>query len=55
MAIDGTTNKIKQFHNERPALQVELSWGHNHGVTIEHSPTKIADYPFPEESEEDYV
>jgi hypothetical protein len=44
--------KIKQFHNERPALNVELSWGHNHGVTIDHSPTKIEDYPFSEDEDD---
>ena len=45
--------KVKQFHNERPALNVELSWGHNHGVTIDHSPTRIGDYPFPQDEDDD--
>lgn len=44
--------KIKLFHAEKPDLQIELSWGHNHGTTIEHSPTKMSDYPFPVEEDD---
>jgi hypothetical protein len=43
---------VVQFWENPPDLKVELSWGHNHGVTLEHSPTLMADYPFPE-SEDD--
>ena len=46
------SGRIKQFHEERPAIVVELLWGHNHGVTIDYSSTRIADYPFPEEEDD---
>lgn len=47
--------KIKQFHSPQPdtVLNVELSWGHNHGVTVEYGSTAIKDYPFPQEEEID--
>jgi hypothetical protein len=45
---------VKLFWNNEPALQVEIDWGHNHGVTIDHSPTKLQDYPFPQEHDENY-
>ena len=44
---------ILQFWENEPDLKVELSWGHNHGVTIDHSPTKLGDYPFPQEDDDD--
>ena len=50
-SVSGGT--IIQFWESEPELKVELDWGHNHGVTIEHSPTRIADYPFPEDGEDD--
>ena len=45
---------VQQFWESRPDgfLKVELDWGHNHGVTVEHSPTVIGDYPFPEGEED---
>jgi hypothetical protein len=44
--------RIKQFWSGRPDINVVLSWGHNHGMTIEHSPTVIKDYPFPADEDE---
>jgi hypothetical protein len=45
---------VLQFWGSEPDLEVKLSWGHNHGVTIDHSPTNLGDYPFPEvESDDD--
>lgn len=38
---------VRQFWEQTPELSVEADWGHNHGVTIEHSETKVQDYPFP--------
>ena len=46
-------NTILQFWEKDADLQVELSWGHNHGVTIDHSPTRTADYPFPKNTDDD--
>jgi len=47
---------VLQFWEQKPELSVEANWGHNHGVTIEHSGTKIKDYPSSQvEDEEDYV
>jgi hypothetical protein len=45
--------RIKLFWEVQPVLDYELSWGHNHGVTIEHDGTELGDYP-PKE-DEDYV
>lgn len=44
--------EVLQFWGEKPELEVELSWGHNHGTTIDHSPTEIGDYPFPQDEDE---
>jgi hypothetical protein len=44
---------VLQFWKNQPDLKVELDWGHNHGVTIEYSPTNIGDYPFPENDEDE--
>jgi hypothetical protein len=38
---------VLQFWQHKPDLEVKVDWGHNHGVTIEHSPTVLGDYPFP--------
>lgn len=45
---------VVQFWENKPEVEVELSWGHSHGVAIDHSPTSLADYPFPED-EDDYA
>lgn len=45
--------RIKLFWEVQPVLDTEVSWGHNHGMTIDYEGTKIGDYP-PEENE-DYV
>lgn len=45
---------ILQFWGREPDLDCECNWGHQHGVTIDMSETKIADYP-PTNDEEDYV
>lgn len=45
---------ILQFWGQAPDLNAECDWGHNHGVTIDMSETKIGDYP-PTADEEDYV
>lgn len=47
---DGT---IKLFWEVEPVLEHELSWGHNHGMTIEYEGTELKD--FPPEGDEDYV
>lgn len=44
---------IIEFWAETPDLETKLSWGHNHGVTIEHSPTNLGDYPFPQDEEDE--
>jgi hypothetical protein len=44
---------IIEFWAEKPDLETKLSWGHNHGVTIDHSPTNTGDYPFPQAEEDD--
>jgi hypothetical protein len=38
---------VLQFWQREPGLEAKVDWGHNHGVTIEHSPTVMGDYPFP--------
>jgi hypothetical protein len=43
---------VVQFWERKADLEVELDWGHNHGVTIEHSPTVLGDYPFPGDEDE---
>jgi hypothetical protein len=45
---------VLQFWEHRPEgfFEVKVDWGHNHGVTIEHSPTVLGDYPFPEDDED---
>jgi hypothetical protein len=50
-ASDGA---VLQFWENEPELKTEADWGHNHGVTIEHSETVLKDYP-PTNDEEDYV
>ena len=44
---------IIEFWAEKPDLETKLEWGHNHGVTIEHSPTVLGDYPFPQAEDDD--
>ena len=44
---------VQLFWKEPPAVSYELDWGHNHGVEIDMSPTKIPD--FPPEDDEDYL
>jgi len=46
---------VLQFWENKPELVAEANWGHNHGVTIEHSETKLKDYPSSQDDEEDYV
>jgi hypothetical protein len=45
---------IRQFWEKEPDFKAEADWGHNHGVTIEHSDTKLQDYPPVNEDEESY-
>jgi len=47
-ASDGA---VLQFWDNKPEFSVEANWGHNHGVTIEHSETRVLDYPFPEDDD----
>jgi hypothetical protein len=54
LLVEASGGTIKKFWNEPPAVKFELDWGHNHGVTIEMSDTKIPDFP-PEDEDEDYV
>jgi hypothetical protein len=44
---------VLQFWECEPDMEVRAEWGHSHGVTIEHSPTVIGDWPFPQEDEGD--
>jgi hypothetical protein len=43
---------ILPFWGQAPELNVECDWGHQHGVTVDYSETKIGDYP-PTDDEED--
>jgi hypothetical protein len=43
---------IRLFYDVKPELEYELSWGHRHGTTIEHSGTDFGDYP-PKTEDED--
>jgi hypothetical protein len=43
---------VLEFHENKPTIQAECDWGHNHGTTIEHSPTELSDFPFEDETEE---
>jgi hypothetical protein len=43
---------IIQFWELVADLEVEVDWGHNHGVTIEHSPTSLGDFPFPKDEDD---
>jgi len=43
---------VLRFDENTPSLEVELSWGHNHGVTVDYSPTQTGDYPFPEDEDD---
>jgi len=54
LLVEASAGTIKKFWNEPPAIKHQLDWGHNHGVTIEMSDTKIPDFP-PEDEDEDYV
>jgi hypothetical protein len=45
---------VIQFREHEPDLEVELSWGHSHGVTIDHSPTAVGDFPFAEDGDDDF-
>jgi len=36
---------VCQFWEKEPDMIAEANWGHNHGVTIEHSETNFKDYP----------
>lgn len=47
--------QILEFHEFKPTQVAECDWGHNHGTTIEHSPTELADFPFDEKDEEDWA
>jgi hypothetical protein len=42
---------VLEFHENKPTIQAECDWGHNHGVEIEHSPTELSDFPFEEDEE----
>ena len=54
LLVEASAGTIKKFWNEPPAIKHQLDWGHNHGVTIEMSDTKISDFP-PEDEDADYV
>ena len=42
---EATGGAVRQFWEKAPELDVTAEWGHNHGVTIEHSETNFKDYP----------
>ena len=47
---------ILEFWGRKPDMDAECDWGHQHGVTIDMSETKIGDYPpTDKDDEEDYV
>ena len=43
---------IKLFHEVKPEIDIELSWGHAHGTTLELGATQISDYPIPTDEDE---
>lgn len=53
LLVDIGQGSIKKFWNENPAVKYELDWGHNHGVTIDMSPTKVTDFPVGDEDDDD--
>jgi hypothetical protein len=54
LLVEASNGAVRSFWKEEPTLKYELDWGHNHGVEIDMSATKVPDFP-PEDEDEDYL
>jgi hypothetical protein len=41
-----------EFWENKPTVTAKCDWGHNHSITLEHSPTQIGDFPFEMEDDD---
>lgn len=48
------SHEVQYLWNVPSAVTHDLSWGHNHGVTVDYGETKLGDYP-PVEDDEEYL
>jgi hypothetical protein len=47
-----TGGAVLEFWENKPTVTGRCDWGHNHGITLEHSPTELGDFPFEDEGED---
>lgn len=51
--VDIAKGAVKNLWDVPPAFDTDLSWGHNHGITVDYGDTKLGDHP-PTDEEDEY-